>query len=252
MGKYIYGRNTVRSALQEGRVSKVFVQSSFHDQIIIELCQKKKIPVLMVENAELNQMAQGSHQGIVAEIAKQYDFVSLDNLISNAKKNQYPLLIILDGINDPHNLGAIMRSADAFGAQGIIIGKHHQVGLTSTVAKVSTGAIEYVPVAQVSNLNQAIKILKNEGFWVVSSDGSASLDYREVDYQCPIAIIVGSEGEGISKLVISNSDFVVKIPMIGHVNSLNASVATAIMLSEIYNNRFPILKGEENGKKYYR
>ncbi len=240
MGKYIYGRNTVRSALQAGRIAKIFCQSSFRDQTIIDFCQKNKIPMMKISSQELDKMVQGVHQGIVAEVIKDYDYISLDNLIRKAKKSPYPLLIILDSLNDPHNLGAIMRSADAFGADGIIVSKHNQVGLTDTVAKVSTGAIDYVPVAQVGNLNQTLEILKKEGFWIVSSDGSAKLDYREVDYKCPIALIVGSEGKGISKLVLENSDFIVKIPMIGHVNSLNASVATAVILAEIFNNRFPI------------
>ncbi len=240
MGKYIYGRNTVKSALQKGRISRIFLQSSFHDQSIIELCKKSQVPMSVVDSKELDNMVRGVHQGIVGEMIKDYEYVSLDDLIVQSKSSEYPLLIILDSINDPHNLGAIMRSADAFGAQGIIVSKHNQVGLTSTVAKVSTGAIDYVPVAQVGNLNLTLKILKKEGFWIVSSDGMATQDYREIDYKCPIALVVGSEGKGVSKLVLDNSDFIIKIPMVGHVNSLNASVATAVLLAEIFQNRFPI------------
>lgn len=239
MGQYIYGRNTVRSALKEGKVTKIYLMSTIKDREIEQECNKRGIKIIFKTTKEIEQMVQGVHQGIVAEIAN-YEFVNLEYLIKKAKESQYPLLVLLDGIKDPHNFGAIMRSCDAFGAQGIIVGKHNQVGLTATVAKVSTGAIDHIRVAQVGNLNQTIKALKEAGFWIVSSDGSATIDYRQVDYKCPIVLVVGSEGEGISRLVLANSDFVLKIPMCGSVNSLNASVATAIFLAEIYNNRFPI------------
>ena len=140
---------------------------------------------------------------------------------------------MLDGIEDPHNLGAILRSADAFGVDGVIIKSRGGVGLNGTVAKVSTGAISYVKVAEVNNLTKAALKLKDAGYWIVESDGSASLSYDEVDYHCPICLVVGSEGFGISRLLLSKADFVVKIPMKGHVNSLNASVATGILLSLI-------------------
>ena len=145
---------------------------------------------------------------------------------------------MLDGISDPHNLGAILRSADAFGADGIIVKKHGQAPLNATVAKVSTGAIDFVPVCQVTNLTQAIKELKDEGFWIVSSDGKANLDLNQLDYKFPTVLIVGSEGEGVSRLVLQNSDYITKINMVGHVNSLNASVACAIYLSTIHYKRF--------------
>ena len=240
MGQYIYGRNTIRSALKNDRIAKIYMQSNLQDFSITRDCQQKKIPIQFVSSHELDEMVHGVHQGVVALVRQDYSFISLDELLHKAKKHDQPLFIMLDGINDPHNLGAILRSADSFGADGIIIGKHNQIGLTATVAKVSTGAIDYVPVAQVSNLNQAIRQLKKEGFWIVSSDGMAKLDYREVDYKMPMVLIIGSEGEGVSKLVLENSDFIVKIPMCGSVNSLNASVATAVLLAQIYNNRFPL------------
>ena len=240
MGQYIYGRNTIRSALKNDKIAKIFIQSNSQDFSIVKECQKKDVPIQFVSSHELDEMVHGVHQGVVAIIKQDYAFVSLDELLHKTKKHEHPLLIMLDGINDPHNLGAILRSADSFGADGIIVGKHNQVGLTATVAKVSTGAIDYVPVAQVGNLNQAIRQLKKEGFWIVSSDGSATLDYRQVDYKMPMVLIIGSEGEGVSKLVLENGDFIVRIPMCGSVNSLNASVATAVLLAEIYNNRFPL------------
>ena len=144
-----------------------------------------------------------------------------------------PDIVILDGIEDPANLGAILRSCDAFGVDGVIIKNTGGVSLNSTVAKVSTGAVMYVPVCGVANLSQAISELKDSRYWIIASDGSATKDYDEVDYKGPVALVVGSEGFGISRLVLQNSDLVVKIPMVGHVNSLNASVATGILLSQV-------------------
>lgn len=240
MAQWIYGRNTVKSALKEKKVTRIYLSNTAKEDEIVKECQRQHLRLNFVSPTELNQMVQGgSHQGVVAEISD-YTFTSLETIIQDAKKATYPLLLVLDGLNDPHNLGAILRSADAFGAQGIIIGKHRQVGLTSTVAKVSTGAIDHVPVAQVTNLAQTIRYLKKEGFWIVASDGMAKDDYRKMDYRMPVVLIVGSEGEGISRLLMDQSDFRVKIPMCGSVNSLNASVATAVLLAQIYTNRFPL------------
>ena len=140
---------------------------------------------------------------------------------------------ILDGIEDPHNLGAMIRTADQVGAHGIIIPKRRAVGLTATVAKSSAGAINYVPVCQIGSINQTLQRLKDNGFWVVSTDGSSTIDYSKLTYDFPVALVIGSEGKGVSQLVIKNSDYVVKIPQYGHVNSLNASVAAGILLSRI-------------------
>ena len=144
---------------------------------------------------------------------------------------------MLDCIADPHNLVAILRTCDALGVDGVIIKKRGEAPLNATVSKVSTGAINWVKVAEVTNLNQAIETLKKKGYWIVASDGEAKMNYDEVDYKSPICLIVGSEGFGISKLVLKNSDFIVKIPMFGHVNSLNASVSAAILASEIVRSR---------------
>lgn len=164
MGQYIYGRNTIRSALKNDKIAKIFIQSNSQDFSIVKECQKKDVPIQFVSSHELDEMVHGVHQGVVAIVKQDYAFVSLDELLHKTKKHEHPLLLMLDGINDPHNLGAILRSADSFGADGIIVGKHNQVGLTATVAKVSTGAIDYVPVAQVGNLNQAIRQLKKKDF----------------------------------------------------------------------------------------
>ena len=239
MAQYIYGRNTVLSAIKENKIKSIYIVKNFSFAPILNELKSKNIAFQSVEKDQLDRIVNyKNHQGVVAEVDT-YQYRPINDLIKDASQAQYPLLIILDGIKDPQNLGAIMRSADAFGANGIIIKKNGQVGVNSVVAKVSTGAINYVPVSQVTNLVQTIKLLKEQGYWIVASDGSAKLDYRDVDYKSPSALIVGSEGEGISRLVLENSDFITKIKMVGHVNSLNASVATALYLAQIFNNRFP-------------
>lgn len=236
---FIYGRNTVLNALDVNQnVKKVFLTKAFSDQRIIKIMRNKKINYEIVDSNYLNKLAGNvNHQGIVA-LCEEYSYLSLEEIIKKNEDNPNSLLVMLDGIEDPHNLGAILRSIDAFGSQGVIIKTDRQVGLTPTVAKVSTGAIEYVDVCQVVNLNQALKRLKEAGYWIVSTDGEAKMDYREVDYlNMKTVLIVGSEGFGVSKLLLKNSDFIVKIPMVGHVNSLNASVACAVFLAQIYNKR---------------
>lgn len=233
MSKYIYGRNSVREAINSNSVFRLYISSSIKDKSYEKLARSKKIEIIAKTNSELDKLVKTcNHQGIVAEI-NEYKYSNLEELINISKNVKYPLILILDGIEDPHNLGAIIRSVDAFNVQGIIIKSRGQVDVNSTVYKVSTGAIEHVKIAMVNNLNNAINTLKKEGFWVVSSDGNASKDYSSIDYKCPIALVIGSEGFGISKLVLDNSDFIVKIPMEGHVNSLNASVATGIFLAHI-------------------
>ena len=158
---------------------------------------------------------------------------TLKELIADSKKSRYPTLLLLDGIEDPHNLGAILRSADAFGIDGVVMRRHGQVPINPTVYRTSAGAACYVKAAEVSSLSNAIRELKDAGFWIVATDGEAKQEYYDVDYRLPVAIVVGSEGKGVSRLVLENSDFVVKIPMHGHVNSLNASVAAGIFLAQV-------------------
>lgn len=228
----IFGRNPVKEALRSNRVLKVFIVSNFNDKEINLLLQEKKPYIKVVSNAELDSKTNGVHQGIMAEI-KPYEYLDLDEIIRRSRKVEVPIVVILDGINDTHNLGAILRSCDVFNVTGVIIPKHNQVPLNATVAKSSAGAINFVPVSQVSSLNQTIQKLKDNGFWVVSTDGSAKIDYTQIKYDFPVALIIGSEGKGVSSLIIKNSDYVVKIPQYGHVNSLNASVAAGILLSRI-------------------
>ena len=228
----IFGRNPVKEALRSNKVNIVYITNSFSDKEINLLLQEKKPVVKVVSNNELNSRCDGVHQGIAAE-TKPYEYLDLEEMIRRSKKVEVPIVVILDGINDTHNLGAILRSADVFNVSGIIISKHEQVPLNATVAKSSAGAINFVPVSQVSSLNQAIQKLKDNGFWVVSTDGSAKINYNDLKYDFPVALVIGSEGKGVSQLVLKNSDYVVKIPQHGHVNSLNASVAAGILLARI-------------------
>lgn len=228
----IYGRNPLKEALKANRVTKVFLLENFKDESILELINKEKIKVEYVSKQKLDSFCDGVHQGAAAEI-KPYSYVSLEEILCKASKVENPVILILDGISDPHNLGAILRSADVFNVSGIIISKHNQVPLNGTVAKTSAGAINYVPVCAVNNLNQAVKTLKDSGYWIVASDGSGNTNYQDLKYDFKVGLVIGSEGFGISRLLLENSDYVVKIPQYGKVNSLNASVATGILLSKI-------------------
>ena len=229
----IYGKNPVIEAIRAKKAIKVFVVNNFNDQKILSMIKESHLNVVTISSLEMDKMCDGVHQGVAAEL-KPYQTVSLEEIIIKAKKKEKKIIVMLDNISDPHNLGAIMRSADVFEASGIIIPKHNSVTLNATVAKTSAGAINYVPVAVVNNLNQAIKTLKDEGFWVVSTDGSAELSYSSIKYDFPVVIVIGSEGKGVSPLVLKNSDYIVKIPQYGHVNSLNASVAAGILLAEVH------------------
>ena len=230
----IYGKNPVIEAINARKALRVFLVSNFNDQKILSLIKNNKVIVTSVSPNEMDKMANGGvHQGIAAEL-KPYQTVSLEEIIAKAKKKEKKIIVMLDGIEDPHNLGAILRSADVFEASGIVLPKHNSVSLNATVAKTSAGAINYVPVAVVNNLNQAIKELKEEGYWVVATDGSAQISYSSLKYDFPVAVVIGSEGKGVSSLVLKNSDYIVKIPQFGHVNSLNASVAAGILLAEVH------------------
>lgn len=230
----VYGKNPVIEGINAKKVLKVFLVTNFNDQKILNLIKENKINCVTVPPSEMERMSEGGvHQGVAAEL-KPYQTVSLEEIIFKARKKEKKIIVMLDNINDPHNLGAILRSADVFETSGIILPKHNSVSLNATVAKTSAGAINYVPVAVVNNLNQAIKTLKDEGYWVVSTDGSATISYSSIKYDFPVVVVIGSEGKGVSSLVLKNSDYVVKIPQFGHVNSLNASVAAGILLAEVH------------------
>ena len=229
----IYGKNPVIEAIRAKKALKVFVVNNFNDQKILSLVKDSHLNVVNISPLEMDKMCDGVHQGVAAEL-KPYQTVSLEEIIIRAKKKEKKIIVMLDNISDPHNLGAIIRSADVFEVSGIILPKHNSVTLNATVAKTSAGAINYVPVAVVNNLNQAIKTLKDEGYWVVSTDGSAEISYSSLKYDFPVVVVIGSEGKGVSPLVLKNSDYIVKIPQYGHVNSLNASVAAGILLAEVH------------------
>ena len=230
----IYGKNPVIEAINARKALKVFLVQNFNDQKVINLIKENKLPVVNISSNEMERMCEGGvHQGLAAEL-KPYQTVSLEEIINKAKKKNKKISVMLDNISDPHNLGAILRSADVFEASGIVLPKHNSVSLNATVAKTSAGAINYVPVAVVNNLNQAIKTLKDEGYWVVATDGSAQISYSSLKYDFPVVVVIGSEGKGVSPLVLKNSDYIVKIPQFGHVNSLNASVAAGILLAEVH------------------
>ena len=229
----IYGKNPVIEAIRAKKALKVFAVNNFNDQKILSLIRDNHLTIVTVSPVEMDKMCGGVHQGIAAEL-KPYQTVSLEEIIAKAKKKEKKIIVMLDGIEDPHNLGAILRSADVFEASGIILPKHNSVSLNATVAKTSAGAINYVPVAVVNNLNQTIKTLKEEGYWIVSTDGSATISYSSIKYDFPVVVVIGSEGKGVSSLVLKKSDYIVKIPQFGHVNSLNASVAAGILLAEVH------------------
>ncbi len=240
--QYIIGMNPIIEAIQSNHyINKIYIAEGMQKSKIEKLtsvAKENKIFIQFVPRKKIDQLTQSKgHQGIVATIAA-YKYYDIYEILENIKKEQLmPLLIMLDEIEDPHNLGSILRTADVVGANGIIIPERRSVGLTSTIAKTSAGAVEYVPVARVTNLTQTLEVLKKEGFWIVGADALSNKYYTEVDYKMPICLVIGSEGKGISRLVKEKCDFIVKLPMKGHVNSLNASVAASIIMYEIYKQR---------------
>ena len=239
MEQYRYGKHAVESSIRSGNVTKVFLSTNFKDPVILALLQQKKLPVERIEDERLKKLVdRANHQGIVAQV-KPFLYTEWLPFIKRLASKEQPLLVLLDGIEDPQNLGAIIRTAVGFGVDGLIIKKDRQVEVTSTVAKIASGALDHLPIIQVTNLSQTIATLKENRFWVVATSLAESQDYRSVDYRGPIAIIIGHEGQGITRLVLENSDFKVKIP-IQNLDSFNASTSTAILLAEVYRQRFPL------------
>lgn len=235
MAQYIYGRNTALQRLAKGNdVEGVYIQEQTKQPEILALAKQHNLPVLFKSKQALNKMVEGNHQGVVIQV-KEYRTYSLDEVMNRIGAKQYPLLVLCDQLEDPHNLGAILRTCDGVGADGVIIGKHRSVSLTGTVAKVSTGAIDTVPVIMVTNLVSTIKILKEKGFWIIGTDNSAkAINYSDLRADSPLVLVVGSEGNGISRLVKESCDIMVRIPMAGAVTSLNVSVATGVILYDIH------------------
>lgn len=235
----IIGRNPVMEALKNDRqVDKLMVSSREGSMIkILALAKEKSVPVIMVEKAALDRIAAGRpHQGVAAYISP-YEYAEMEDIFALAKsRGEDPFLIILDNLEDPHNLGAIMRTAECAGAHGIIIPRRHACGLTEVVAKASAGAIEYMPCVKVTNIAQTIDELKAQGIWVAACDMGGK-PYYQADLKGKLAVVIGSEGAGISKLVREKCDYVVSMPMVGKITSLNASNAAAVIIYEVRKQR---------------
>ncbi|MBS5778888.1 MAG: 23S rRNA (guanosine(2251)-2'-O)-methyltransferase RlmB [Acholeplasma sp.] len=219
---YVYGRNVIKDYKN---LKKVYVQDSLKNS---ELVKNINVPIKYLNKRELDKMVSGNHQGIVGEV-EDYKYFELNDLDND-------VIVILDHLEDPHNLGAIIRTCEAAGFDNIIIPKNRSVSINGTVVKTSVGTIERVKIAQVTNLNNAIQTLKKKGYWIIGTD-MIGTDYKELDYNGKVAIVIGNEGVGISRLVKENCDFIATIPMNGQVNSLNASVAAGVLLFEILRRR---------------
>lgn len=237
----IEGRNAVIEAYRSGKcVDKIYVLDGCQDGPILTIKREAKKAgslIKYVDKSLLDNMSEtGKHQGVIAVTAA-YDYVEVSDILDAAReKDEPPFIVLLDNIEDPHNLGAIIRSAHQAGAHGVIIPKNRAVGLTATVARTSAGALNYMPVAKVTNLSKTIEDLKKEGIWFVCADMDGDLMYN-LDLKGPIGVVIGSEGEGVSRLVKEKCDFVASIPMKGQIDSLNASVAAGILCYEIVRQR---------------
>lgn len=238
----IEGRNAVAEALKSGRaINKVFLADGDTDKALGRLAAMAKdagAVVVRIDRRKLNEMSPtGAHQGIIASVAA-HEYATVDDILSLAEqRGQAPLIVICDELSDPHNLGAIIRTAECAGAHGVIIPKRRSVGLTAVVGKTSAGALEYLPVARVSNIPAAIRDLKQRGVWVFGTAADADTALYQADLKGPAAIVIGNEGVGMSRLVAESCDFKVSIPMKGKISSLNASAAAAILLYEAVRQR---------------
>lgn len=238
----VEGRNAVIELLKSDKtINKIMIakgekQGSIYE--IIKIAKEKRIVITEVDKAKLDTISETKHhQGVIA-FASPIEYKTLDDILEIAKsKNEDPFILIADEIEDPHNLGALIRTAEIAGCHGLVIPKRRSALVTEVVTKVSCGATEYLPIARVNNINEAVRDLKENGVWVVGTDGSADKLYYEQDFRGPIAIIIGSEGRGMNKLTMKICDFLVKIPMFGHITSLNASVSGGIVLFEAVKQR---------------
>jgi len=236
------GRNPVLEALKAGRtINKILIAKGEREGSIRQISAVAKemgITIQEVDRRNLDNISiTRSHQGVIAYVSVK-EYVEVDDILKAAEKsNKPPFILILDEINDAHNLGSILRTADAVGVHGVIIPKRRAVGLTSVVAKASAGAIEYVPVARVTNIAQTIDYLKKNNIWVIGTDQTGDNEFYKSDLKGPVALVIGSEGEGMGRLVREKCDFIVRIPMMGNISSLNASVAAAVIMYEILKQR---------------
>lgn len=238
MAQYLYGKNVVKQLLYDkSDIQKLYL--AIKDSQIEQLALKNHLKIERVDKAFLDKVCKSTnHQG-VAVLKDEYKEYTVEQIVESAKGHN-GLIVMLDELNDPHNLGAILRTCDCVGADGVIIKKNNAVGLNSTVAKVSVGAIDTVKVASVTNLTKTIDYLKKQGYWVYGTGFEKAIDYREPDYDHNVVVVIGNEGKGITRLVKDNCDYIVKLPMVGKISSLNASCATAVLLYEVFNKRFPL------------
>lgn len=242
----VAGRNAVMEALKGNRsVNKLMIATGSTEgsiKEIVAVAKEKGVNIQYWERSKIDNIARGiRHQGVLAQVAP-VQYAELEDILAAAReKNEPPFIVLLDELEDPHNLGAILRTADAAGVHGVLIPKHRSCPLSATVAKTSAGAVEHVPVARVGNLVQTIKKLKKEGLWVAAADMDGK-DYYDTDLTGPLLLIIGSEGQGVGRLVKEQCDFVVRIPMVGKINSLNASVAGSILMYEAMKQRRTVRK----------
>ncbi len=243
----VEGRNSVLELLESGKdINKIFItRGEKHGSIyqIIAKARERKIIIIEKDKKQMQEMAQTeNYQGVIA-IVPPFEYCEIDDILQYSKQKQEdPFIVILDGIEDPHNLGSIIRTSETAGVHGIIIPKRRSALVNSTVSKVSAGAVQHMKIARVNNITDAINTLKKEGLWICGTDGSAKQDYNKQDLTGPLGIVIGSEGQGISEKVKKNCDFFIKIPMKGKVTSLNASVSAGIIIYETLRQR-DIYKG---------
>ena len=226
----IYGKNVAKEKINSGeKINKIYLSNKFHDNELFALIKKNNLKYTILNSKVMDNKVNGLHQGIIIEVddVKTYDF----DYINNIKKNN-PVLVMLDHLEDPHNFGAIIRTCEALGIDAIIIPNDRSVSINSTVVKTSAGAIYNMPIVRVSNLNATIDKLKDIGYWIVGTDMTGEV-YNKIDYNMPVCLIIGNEGKGMAKTIKEKCDFMASIPMIGKINSLNASVSCAIVLAKI-------------------
>lgn len=230
---YIYGKNVVKETLKNNKkINKAYICDDFSDKNIILSLQKLNISIKYLTKKELEKIDNNNNQGIILDVPD-YEYCKLEDLLISQK----PFIVILDHIEDPHNFGAIIRTCEAAGVDGIIIPKDRSVSVNSTVMKTSAGALNNIKICMVTNLDRTIKELKKEGLWVIGTDMTNSVSYTSLNYDMPLALIIGSEGFGMSRLIRESCDYIINIPMKGKVNSLNASVAAGILIYKIIEKR---------------
>ncbi len=232
---YVYGRNVAKELLKNKKViKKAYLMNGFKEDEILNLLNVNNICIEYLDKRQLDKLEDGNHQGIILQI-EDYKYLNLNDMLNSLPEN--PFIVILDHLEDPHNFGAIIRTCEAAGVHYIVIPKDRSVSINSTVMKTSVGALDNVKIVMATNLNACINELKKNGVWIVGTDMENSSCYDEIDYRTPTALVIGSEGFGMSNLVKKNCDFIAKIPMNGKINSLNASVAAGIMIYEVVRQR---------------